>query len=135
MRYLLIALVFLNFVGAAVFGATLNHSMTDHRSCAVSSLTGVPCPTSINEIFSHHIAVLQIFSAPLPLIFSGAAFLLFSLIALSFLLFGAWHFSFSKNKLARPRIKFLDSSSFVFQPELIRWLALHENSPSVLRRR
>ena len=125
-------LILLNFAGAAVFSAVfMDHSKMDHKDCVASALTGIPCPTSINEIFSHHIAVLQIFSVPLPLV-SPAAFLLFALIVFPIILFGARQSSLVKNKLARLRIKFSDLSNSSPQPGLIRWLACHENSPSVL---
>ena len=125
------ALLFLSFIGIAVFGfVSMNHSMMQGENCIVSAVMGNPCPINQGSFALHHLAALAVFSNSLP----SAIFNVSPLIALSFALV-LLAFLGAKGPYSRPpsfayalRRRNVRHRSHTLR--FMRWLALLEHSPS-----
>lgn len=125
MKYLTL-LIFLSFIGMAVFGFAgmvfdLSHG---HSSCIAIALKGNECPENPFAFSVFHIEALKTFS--IAVLAAMAVFLTIGLFNL---------FSVIPVLPAKPS----NSLSFIFEKgftdrdrRLIRWFSLHENSPSLI---
>ncbi len=137
MKVLLAILLILSFTSAAVFGVFLMNHKADHnyKGCVAATVQGTDCPKEKNNIsfLNFHLDAFRNFSA---LIFNGnVASMLSLLVALALIAyFGVVKSSSAWLVLAASYYlkHFSESNSFSFQPELIHWLALQENSPANL---
>src|SRR3989338_4287108 len=137
MRFLLTILLISSFAGIAVFGVFgMNHGQAhdmELNNCIAATAKGMDCPKEADPInfATFHLDAYRGFSlatfgesvmsalllAFASLLFIGLAFLSISL--------------FRQPQLAFYRYRFRNAFSPPQKQELIRWLALHENSPPI----
>jgi hypothetical protein len=130
MKYFAALLLIIGFVGIGVVGPMFFDMGIDHSGdCAASAIDGVKCPPSIMNMILHHISALQRLTTTILPPISGWLVLLASLlfITLPFLA----RLLLSSLQLASYR-RIRDSFASSQTKQLIRWLALHENSPATL---
>ena len=137
MKSLPIIFLILSFLGIAVFGfLAINHGNEhEHTGCIVTTAKGVDCPFSANTfLFAvFHLDTLKSFSTAT---FNYNYFNSIILLTLLVLLLG-WisHFRTKSDLLTLASAQYrLSKKEFYFSPfqqNLIGWLALHENSPTV----
>ncbi|MBI2673774.1 MAG: hypothetical protein HYX23_00645 [Candidatus Zambryskibacteria bacterium] len=133
MKYLATALLVISLVGISVFGFSLfTHTAMDGSSgnCVVSAIDGTKCPTNIMGMALHHIFAARI---PMTIVTPPIFSLLLLLASLLFmgLAFFSPHFV-RPPQLVFYKYRFGDSFSPPQKQQLTRWLALHENSPTIL---
>lgn len=127
MKYFISMVVLFSIVIITGFGSFLIiHSMTDHSDCIASSITGVLCPSSINELLTHHIKILQTLSMSSPVVLGIILsvllllnlFLFFRKKIYEFLSFPLFYFKHDRG------------GDFSYLHPLLFWLSLFELSPS-----
>ncbi len=124
-------LLFLSFIGIAVFGFVLmNHSMMRGENCIVSAVMGNPCPTNQGSFALHHLAALAVFSNSLPSAIFNVSPLIVLSFALALLAFFRIRSPYSRppsfaSALRRRNVRYRSHT-----PRFMRWLALFEHSPS-----
>ena len=136
MKFLLTILLISSFAGIAVFGVFgMNHGQAhdmEPNNCIAATAKGMDCPKEAGPIdfAAFHIDAFRGFS----LATFGESVMSALLLAFASLLFiGLAFFSSHLFKLPQPafyRHRFRDAFSPPQKQELIRWLALHENSPA-----
>ncbi len=131
MKYLS-TLLLIGFIGLVVFGVFGMHvEMQNHNGgCIVATARGMYCPKQSNPVdyLTFHLYAFKNFlTATLSDVASSLLF--FSLLAIG-IFFSALLVNLTPPKFAYCRLKRSDSFSPPSQYELIRWLALHENSPA-----
>ncbi|MEK7634800.1 MAG: hypothetical protein AAB396_02915 [Patescibacteria group bacterium] len=133
MKFLLTIILFASFIGIAVFGLFGMRDMQNHNgNCAFKASQGIDCPKQVSPI-DYFVSHLDVFKSFLVVIFSDGFFTSFLLFVL--FIVGA-SMGMPGNNLIFPQLNFaysrhrLDFSNPLFNHKLIRWLALHENSPS-----
>ena len=136
MKSTFISILLVSFVGIAVFGVFSMHlsAQSHDNGCIVSSIQRIGCPkqSDLVSYLTFHTDVFKGFSTAV----FGKNFLT-SLLALVLLVVGvgsAFLFSdLSSRKLSPVYTRHRKCESFKSPPEqqLLRWLALHENSPAV----
>lgn len=137
MKLTITILLTLSFAGIAIFGAfAMNHEMghdSDFGSCIGATTQGIDCPTGKDFLpfVGFHLDAFKNMSTTIL----GQSVLFFLLlIGLSFLyiVFGygkSKRESDTPHRLQRFKI-FLEQSLTFSQQKIVRWLALHENSPA-----
>lgn len=136
MKSLFTTILLTSFIGIAIFGAFgMSHGQAhnmDLNNCIAATAKGIDCPKTVKPIdfIYFHINAYKGFS----LAAFGESVMSRLLLEFTSLLFmGLAFFSlylFKSSQLAFYRYRFRD----IFSPpqqELIRWLALHENSPAI----
>ena len=135
MKMSLAILLFISFVGVVVLGFSVMTHANGHNlngGCFAATARGVNCPEQVKlDYVSFHLEAFRSFSLA---IFgeSLANILLFMFSLILFVGFGVFPSFFSKSfqfNLGRYKSRIYFSSSQ--KQELVRWLALHENSPAV----
>ncbi len=131
MRFFLPTVLIISFVSIAVFGfVAMNHRGGNHFGCVASTAKAINCSNRLDTLafISFHFGVLKSFSAATTASLTIAALLLIS--ALAAVLITNLRANKILNFLAfKLSIKETDSY-FAKKQQLIRWLAIHENSPS-----
>ena len=137
MKLVLTTLLIFGLLGIAVFGVfAMNHgSGYGHNGCIAATLQGVDCPKGENTLsfLTFHLGVFQSFSTAvfgqtiLSFLLLGVPLLLLARIVISTLYIAPG----SPGPHSRLRY-FLRLSPSSFQKRILRWLALHENSPAFL---
>ena len=114
------------FISIGIFGFLGITHAEGHGECIASTMQGVPCPNADPFGFaSFHISALKSFGEAL----TGSVFILTLFTFFVFLLFGFWiQNTLLKNKLIHIRSALLRSSRF--QQTFLRWISLHETSPT-----
>ena len=134
MKSLLASIAFASFIGIAVFGIFSMHmDMQNHDGgCIAATAQGTDCPRQLNplEYLAFHLDAFRNFSTAT---FSSVTALL-SILSLFVIGIAV---TASLENLALPKLKYSwleRSASFSppYQHKLLRWLALHENSPAIL---
>ena len=140
MKFLLTTILLAGFVSIAVFGVFgMNHGNGQghdmvSKNCIAATAKGMDCPKEAKplDFAAFHINVFKVFS----LATFGENIMNALLLAFTSLLFiGLAFFSqflFRPPQLALYRYRFRDSFSPPQKQELTRWLALHENSPTII---
>ena len=133
MKYLFAAILLVSFTGLAVFGIFGIHAgMQNHDgSCIAAKVQGTDCPTQSNPVnyLTFH---LDAFNNFLTAAFSdGATLLLILFLCAIGIISGALRGDVAHPQFAYCRFKRSDSFTSPLQFGLIRWLALHENSPAI----
>ncbi len=130
-------LLIFSFMSIAVFGVFAMSHGTGHESgsngCIGAMAQGTDCPKEENTLvfLAFHLNAFRSFSTAvfsqniLSLFFLAASLLLLARTAMGKL------FAESVSLDCRSRLRqFFEPSGTHFQPQIIRWLALHENSPA-----
>ncbi len=135
MKSLLTTILFLGFVNIAVFGVFGMHSgMQNHDSgCIAATAQGTGCPKQSDslEYLTFHLDAFREFSTA-----TSGENILASLLALTLLAAGAGlalflgNLALSQLDFAYFRYKQCENFSSPPEQQLLRWLALHENSPA-----
>ena len=77
MKYFISIIILLSiFIITSLGSFLVIQSMTDHSDCIASSITGVLCPSNVNELLTHHIKILQTLSISSPVILGVVLFIL-----------------------------------------------------------
>lgn len=135
MKFLITAIVILSFLGIAVFGVfAMNHGGEHGYGCIAATAQGVArCPNQADPLafLTFHIDAFKSFST--AIVGSSLASMLLVALALVLVSSLAWFFrntipAFSS--LQAYRRKQRESFALPSERQLIRWLALHENSPA-----
>ena len=137
MRLVLTTLLIFGLLGIAVFGAfAMNHgSGYGHNGCIAATLHGADCPRGENTLsfLIFHLGAFQSFSIA---VFGQTILSFFSLLAALLLLARiviSASYTTSESPGLHSRFRhFLKMPVSSFQERIIRWLALHENSPAFL---
>ena len=130
MKYLVVALLIMSFVGIGVFGHMLFDMGPGHSgNCIVSVIDGTDCPTNIVGFVRHHISAAQTFTTMVIPITSNWFLLLASLLFIGLVFLSPFLFSPPQLSLYRYRLRNFFIS--LQKQQLTRWLALHENSPAI----
>ncbi|HBT81437.1 hypothetical protein A2757_02525 [Candidatus Giovannonibacteria bacterium RIFCSPHIGHO2_01_FULL_48_47] len=128
MRSIFASWLILSFVAVAVFGfAAMNHGNGQDHGCLAAAAQRIDCPYGVNTLnfISFHLDALKSFSTGLTLV---------TLILLAIGLWiapGGFRALTGPNPNSRPRHPY-ELFSPPLKTELLRWLALHENSPAAL---
>ena len=119
------SVLFAGIVGISAFGATVIMHEMQGGYCIAHTVTGGPCAANPVGDAVHHLTAAQSFlMSVLPM--SGAlALFLSAVITLCVLSLAIFRTDSRTGGGIRP----LDSSHSL-QPRVLRWLALHENSPA-----
>ncbi|OHA17831.1 MAG: hypothetical protein A2836_03190 [Candidatus Taylorbacteria bacterium RIFCSPHIGHO2_01_FULL_45_63] len=129
----LIALLLISVIGVGVFGfASMNHTSSHDTGC-VTSVMEIPCPENSIAMLAHHIqAYVSFFSVILatPFAFFTALFLALFLYAKTLFYKQRAYQNFDYGSKVTCPIRGL--AVFPLK-EIIRWLSLFENSPSLHR--
>ena len=132
MKFLFTIILIVSFIGIAAFGFFGMYDMQNHDgNCAFETFRGTDCPKQVNPI-DYFIFHIDAFKSFLIATFSNSFFtslLLFALLmGVSFGILGG---NLTHSKLSfsyyRHKPELFKSSS---KHKLLRWLSLHENSPS-----
>ena len=136
MKFLLTILLISSFAGIAVFGVFgMNHGQAhdmEPNNCISATAKGMDCPKEADPInfATFHLDAYRGFS----LATFGESVMSALLLAFASLLFISLAFFsislFRQPQLAFYRYRFRDAFSPPQKQQLIRWLALHENSPA-----
>jgi hypothetical protein len=137
MKSLFAIILLASFTGIAVFGVFgMNHGEAhdmDSNNCIAATARGLDCPKEADPIdfASFHIDAYRGFSLATfgESILSGLLLAFAPLLFIGLALFS--HHLFKPPQLAFYRYRFSDSFSPPQKQQLIRWLALHENSPAI----
>ena len=139
MKYLFTIILVTSFIGIAVFGVFGMHGngMQGHddmasSNCIAATAKGMDCPKETEPInfFNFHLDAFRSFSTA-----TFGANLLASLLVLTLLFIGVVLSTLLDN-LAHPQLNLAYSRyepeqfSSPHKQQLLRWLALHENSPA-----
>ncbi len=135
MKNILSLLLVASFASIAVFGVFgMNAGMYNHDGgCIAATVQGADCPTQSDsfEYLTFHLDAFREFSTA-----TFGENILASLLALALLVVGAGLALFLGNR-ASPQLDFAyslyrqrENSDSPSEQQLLRWLALHENSPS-----
>lgn len=132
MKSVFTSLLIVSFVSIAVFGIFGMHAgMQDHGGeCIAATAQGTDCPKQANpvEYLTFHLDAFRDFSTAT---FGDIAtsLLILSLLIIG-IVFGGLRGNLAPPRLAYSQIRRSDSFRPPSQYGLIRWLALHENSPA-----
>ena len=137
MKLVLTTLLILGLLGIAVFGVfAMNHgSGYGHNGCIAATLQGADCPKGENALsfLTFHLGAFQSFSTA---IFGQTILSLFLLVAslllLARIVLSTLYITPEPSDLHSRFRHFLELPASSFQKRIIRWLALHENSPAFL---
>lgn len=133
------SLLLIAFISLAVFGVFGMHTqanMQGHNmpasNCVGAAVNGADCPQQADPIdyLTFHLDAFKFFSSAI----SGESVMGMLLLFAALLLVGLAFFSpylFRPLQLAFYKYRFRDSFSPPQQQQLIRWLALHEKSPTL----
>ncbi|HUX80826.1 MAG TPA: hypothetical protein VMV38_00695 [Candidatus Paceibacterota bacterium] len=109
----------------SVFGVVLLGQSMQDGYCIASVITGSPCAANSGSAAVHHLTAIQsFFTSVLPTFGMLALFLstVFTFLALSLFIF---------HRVDRAGIRMRPPNpSHSLHPYVLRWLALHENSPT-----
>ena len=136
MKFLLTTILLASFIGIAVFGVfDMNHGQAhdmDPNNCIAATAKGMDCPKEADPIdfAAFHADAYRGFSLATfgENIMNGLLLAFASLLLIGLVFFS--HQLFKLPQLAFYRYRFRDSFSPPQKQQLIRWLALHENSPA-----
>lgn len=129
--YLAIAVV-LSFMGIAVFGIfAMNYSGGAHSDCIAATVSGGPCPVESNPLASvaFHFDAFKNFSTATVVSFTTSLLLALTLV---FALYALPGFQINFFPKQASFSKYLKEQSFPLRQCIYRWLALHENSPTLI---
>lgn len=136
MKELFLILLIMSFISIAVLGVFSMHSEMQNHSdnCVAAAVQGTDCPKQ-NNIFDFLFFHFGAFKNLLTVIPGNPAFLLS--IFYSFIIWIAIGVLFGNSEppifsFTRYKLKQLKSFSLLFRYKFFYWLALHENSPTVL---
>ena|SRR3989344_4836090 len=135
MKYFATLLLITSFTGIGILG--MNHGQAhgmDPNNCIAATAKGMDCPKEedLIDFAAFHIDAYKDFS--LATFFSKSAMSMLLLAFASLLFVGLALFSphlFNPPQLAFYRYRFRDSFFSPQKQQLTRWLALHENSPTI----
>ncbi|OHA63853.1 MAG: hypothetical protein A2843_02400 [Candidatus Wildermuthbacteria bacterium RIFCSPHIGHO2_01_FULL_48_27b] len=132
MKSLFTALVLASFIGLIGFGVFGTHAdMQNHDgNCIAAAVQGKDCPKQSNlaAYLTFHLGIIKNFSTT-AFNYSTASLLILSLIAIG-IAFGILVRHVAPPKFAYYQITQSSSRNLPFRHQLIRWLALFENSPT-----
>ncbi|MDO8536699.1 MAG: hypothetical protein Q7R94_00425 [bacterium] len=125
-----------SFLAIAVFGVfAMNHGGNHDRGCIAAAAQGdADCPNQANPFafLAFHFNTLKSFStATIGPSLASVLLVAFALVFLSAVIPAFWKITPALLSLQIHSKRRQESFEFPFQRELIHWLALHENSPSV----
>ena len=130
-------LLIVGFIVAAAFGAlTMGHGQTHDRVvCFASIMKASGCPDEVNSAFSfgfHLDAFNSLFTAVLGHGWSNVFLVLLTLVlTLGLILVRSQDLSRFSFVFEQKQKRFAESYVYPFNRPMLRWQALHENSPSV----
>jgi len=135
MKVSIIIFILISFLGLTVFSIFAMQHGVDHNSsdCIVAKTKGTDCSKEISafSVLGLHTGAFKSFStATVP--HTAANMLPFLLILIFATIFGVTLMPPPKFAKNIQRKSFSESFIFPFQPELVSWMALHENSPTSL---
>lgn len=125
----------MSFIAIAVFGIfAMNHGGGHSRGCVAATVQGdADCPLVAGNMIAFlafHFDVFKSFStATLNSSFAGMLLIVLALVSMSLLFSEKTIPAFSNPQINKRR---QESLKLRFRNNLIHWLALHENSPSVI---
>ena len=134
MKASVVAFLILSVVGIALFGVfAMGHGAEQgHSGCIAATAQGGDCPkeASVLSFIAFHLGALRSFSTA---IFSQSILFLFLVVVslLSLIAIGRAYARIDSPGLFLLK-QSLESSASPLQQRIIRWLALHENSPAIL---
>jgi len=123
MKFAVIGLFILGFISMAIFSAyVMSVSGHGHSGCLAKAINGGDCPaeSSLSALANFHLGAAKSFSSAIFLAFALAI----GLIALDVLRQPRFSFSVLRRGI-------FNLSVFFNKIALIRWIARHENSPSL----
>lgn len=127
--------ILVGFVGLAIFGVFWVHGGTQVHDggCIAAMVQGMDCPKqgSLSDFFAFHLNAFKNFSA---VVFGGIPISLLAVYALAVwcMVRLLWRDALQKPDVAHAAKTRLYAHGFLFQQGLIRWLAFHEHSPTLL---
>ena len=129
----------ISFVFVAVFGVTgMNFGQNDMHNCIAATVSGSDCPLETNSIdfVTFHLSVLKGFSkAVFDSLLLLSTFFGLAFVSIFVIRRVVWDGKFKPPLfVSATELKASMESSINKRREFYRWLAMHENSPSLIMR-
>ncbi|MEK7614547.1 MAG: hypothetical protein AAB428_02690 [Patescibacteria group bacterium] len=133
MKYIVLPLIIMSFVGVAILGSTLFDMNPNHQGdCIASVMSGTMCPTNITDLAVQHISALQSLIQAVSPSNHNWFLLLVSLFFVSVSIFLSYkNLLLSKLGFLPERLRELTLHSLYSKQRINSWLSLFELSPSL----